>query len=163
MKVLLILRHAKSSWSDSGLPDHERPLNKRGERDARRMGELVCEQRLIPDLIISSDAVRAAMTAEAVGEAAGYAGKILFDPRLYAASPDDIIAVLRTVKANAGTVMIVGHNPGLEDLIEQLTGEQHGLPTAALAEIRLPIARWRDLDASTRGSLLDLWRPKEMR
>jgi phosphohistidine phosphatase len=70
--------------------------------------------------------------------------------------------VLRTVKPNAGTVLIVGHNPGLEELIAQLTGEQHDLPTAALAEIRLPIARWRDLDAGTRGSLLDLWRPKEL-
>jgi phosphohistidine phosphatase len=161
-KVLLILRHAKSSWDDSSLADRERPLNKRGERDAPRMGDLLRQQRLIPDVIISSDAVRAAMTAEAAGEAAGYSGEIVFDPLLYAADPDDIIAVLRTVKANTGTVMIVGHNPGLEDLIGQLTGEQHALPTAALAEIHLPIDRWRALDANTRGSLHRLWRPKEL-
>jgi phosphohistidine phosphatase len=163
MKTLLVLRHAKSSWNDSTLVDHDRPLNKRGHRDAPRMGELVRDERLTPDVIISSDAIRAQMTAEGVAEAAGYAGEILLDHLLYLASPDDILAVLRTVpETNARTVMIVGHNPGLEDLVEQLTGEQQDLPTAALAQIVLPIDRWRDLDASTRGTLLGLWRPKEL-
>jgi phosphohistidine phosphatase len=163
MKTLLVLRHAKSSWSDSGLDDHDRPLNKRGHRDAPRMGELLREQQLIPDLIISSDAVRAQMTAEAVAEGAGYAGKIVLDHLLYMASPDDIVAVLRTVPdPHAATVMIVAHNPGLEDLVAQLTGESHDFPTAALAQIVLPIDRWRDLDASIAATLVGLWRPKEL-
>ncbi len=161
-RVLLVLRHAKSSWDDSSLADRERPLNKRGERDAPRVGDLLREERLVPDLIVSSDAVRAAMTAEAAGEAAGYAGEIVFDPLLYAADPEDIIAVLRTVSATVRTVMIVGHNPGLEELVAQLTREPHDLPTAALAEIHLPIERWRELDAETRGSLRRLWRPKDL-
>jgi phosphohistidine phosphatase len=163
MKTLLVLRHAKSSWRDSTLDDHERPLNKRGLRDGPRMGELLREHRLTPDVLISSDAVRARLTAEAVAEAAHYAGEILLDPRLYAASPDGILAVLRRVReTEAGTVMIVGHNPGLEALIAQLTGEQQDLPTAALAQIVLPIDRWRDLEVSTRGTLVCLWRPKEL-
>jgi len=163
MKTLLALRHAKSSWDDEALDDHERPLNKRGRRDGPRMGELVREHRLTPDLIISSDAVRAQMTAVAVAEAARYAGDILVDRLLYLANPEDILAVLRTVReTNAETVMIVGHNPGLEELVAQLTGEQQNLPTAALAQIVLPIDQWRDLNASTRGTLLRLWRPKEL-
>ena len=114
-------------------------------------------------MIISSDAVRARLTAEAVAEAAGYAGDICFERDLYAAGPADILAVLRTVtRTTAGTVMIVGHNSGLEELVAQLTGEQPDLPTAALAQIVLPIERWRDLKASTRGRLLGLWRPKEI-
>jgi phosphohistidine phosphatase len=163
MKTLLVLRHAKSSWNDTSLDDHERPLNKRGRRDGPRMGELVREHRLTPDVIMSSDAVRARLTAEAVAQAARYAGEILLDRRLYIASSRDILAVLRTVReTNAGTVMIVGHNPGLEELVAQLTGEQQDLPTAALGQIGLPIDRWRDLKVSTRGTLLGLWRAKEL-
>jgi phosphohistidine phosphatase len=145
------------------LDDHQRPLNQRGRRDAPRMGDLVRELRLPPDVIISSDAVRARLTAEAVAEAARYAGKILLDPRLYLAGPDSIVAVLQTVPdTKAETVMIVGHNPGLEGLIAGLTGEHPDMPTAALAQIVLPIVRWRDLEVSTAGTLLALWRPKDL-
>src|SRR5687767_14307674 len=163
MKTLLVLRHAKSSWNDPALDDHERPLNKRGRRDAPRMGELVREYGLIPDAVISSDAVRARLTAEAVAEAARYAGEILLDRHLYLAGPADILSRLRTVQENAATVMIVGHNPGLEKLVEQLTGEREDLPTAALAQIGLPIDQWRGLNLSTRGTLVGLWRPEELK
>jgi phosphohistidine phosphatase len=162
MKTLLVLRHAKSSWSDSALDDHERPLNTRGRRDAPRMGELVREAGLMPDVVISSDAVRARLTAEAMVEAARYAGEILLDQRLYLAGPADIVSLLRTVGQTAETVMIVGHNPGLEELVAQLTGERQDLPTAALAQIALAIDRWRDLRLSTRGTLLGHWRPREL-
>src|SRR5262245_142750 len=162
MKTLLVLRHAKSSWSDPALDDHERPLNKRGRRDGPRMGELLRQYGLIPELVISSDAVRARLTAEAVAEAARYAGEILLDRHLYMADPADILSVLRKIPGNAKTVMIVGHNPGLEELVEQLTGEQQDLPTAALAQIVLPIDQWRDLKLSARGTLLGYWRPKEL-
>ncbi len=161
MKTLLVLRHAKSSWSDPALDDHERPLNTRGRRDAPRMGALVREYGLIPDAVISSDAVRARLTAEAVVEAARYAGEILLDPRLYMAGPADILSLLRTVDEKAETVMIVGHNPGLEELVAQLTGDWQDLPTAALAQIILPIDQWRDLRLSTRGTLVGHWRPKQ--
>jgi phosphohistidine phosphatase len=78
------------------------------------------------------------------------------------ASPADILSLLRTVPENAETVMIIGHNPGLEELVEQLTGEPQDLPTAALAHIVLEIDQWRDLTLSTRGTLLGHWRPKEI-
>ena len=106
--------------------------------------------------------MRARLTAEAVAEAARYAGEILLTPHLYMACPADILSLLPTVRENAETVMIVGHNPGLEKLVEQLTGERQDLPTAALAQIGLPIDQWRDLKRSTRGTLVGLWRPKEL-
>ncbi len=162
MKTLLVLRHAKSSWNDSALDDHERPLNERGLRDAPRMGALLREHGLRPDVVLSSDAVRARLTAEAVAEAARYAGEVLLDPRLYMACPADILSLLPTVRENAETVMIVGHNPGLEQLVEQLTGEREDLPTAALAQIELPIDLWRDLTLTIRGTLVGLWRPGDL-
>ena len=162
MKTLLVLRHAKSSWDDPALDDHERPLSKRGQRDAPRMGQLVRQYGLTPDVVISSDALRARLTAEAVAEAARYPGEILLDPRLYMAGPADILSLLPRVRENAETVMIVGHNPGLEQLVEQLTGERQDLPTAALAQIGLPIDQWRDFKRWMRGTLVGLWRPKEL-
>ncbi|HUE86888.1 MAG TPA: histidine phosphatase family protein [Vicinamibacterales bacterium] len=163
MKTLLILRHAKSSWHDSSLDDRERPLNARGRRDAPRMGDLLRDESLVPDLLITSDAVRAHTTALAVAEAAGYTGEIVVDPLLYHASPEDVLAVLKTVPdANARMVMIVAHNPGLEDLVEGLTGERHHLPTAALVQLALPLDVWAELDASTRATLVEIWQPKDL-
>jgi phosphohistidine phosphatase len=161
MRTLLVLRHAKSSRDEPARDDHERPLNTRGLRDGPHMGELLREHGLLPDLVISSDAVRARVTAQAVAKSAGYAGDILLDPRLYLASPADILSLLQSVRGNAETVMIVGHNPGLEELVEQLTGEPQDLPTAALVQIVLPIDQWRDLRLSVRGTLAGCWRPKE--
>jgi len=158
VKTLLVLRHAKSSWDDAALDDHERPLNARGERDAPRIGQLAREEGLVPELIVSSDAVRARLTAAAMADATG--GRILLDPRLYHASATDILAALRSVvEDNLEIVMIVGHNPGLEELVAVLTGELEHLPTAALAQIELPIEGWSDLDTATRGTLIGVWRP----
>lgn len=163
MKTLLILRHAKSSWDDSRLDDHERPLNPRGEEDAPRMGEMVRDGGLMPDLIVSSDAVRARLTAEAMAAAAGYPGTIQLEPRLYHATAAQIVDLLATdLDGDEATVMIVGHNPGLEELVTRLTGEREDMPTAALAQIVLPIERWSDLGPTTRGTLEGLWRPKEI-
>jgi phosphohistidine phosphatase len=163
MKTLLVLRHAKSSWHDATLDDHERPLNDRGRRDAPRMGDLLVDEQLVPDLILSSDAARARLTAEGVATTAGMSERVRLDRRLYLAGPAGACAVLREVAdEHAQSVVIVGHNPGLEELIAALSGESEDLPTAALAAIVLPIERWRDLDLSTRGTLVRLWRPREL-
>jgi phosphohistidine phosphatase len=164
MRTLLVLRHAKSSWDQPGLEDHARPLSPRGERDAPRMGRFLRDARIDPDLIISSDAARARQTAEAAAAAAGFEGTILLDPRLYHAGVHEIVAVLRELdeEDDAATVMIVGHNPGFEELVGRLTGERETLPTAALARIDLPIDEWSDLEETTRGTLAGLWRPKTL-
>ena len=94
-----------------------------------------------------------------MAEAAGYDREIVAEPRLYLANPDDLLAVLQGVSDEAARAMIVGHNPGLEDLIERLAGEQHGLATATLAHLALPIDRWSALDDQTAGTLVNIWRP----
>ena len=125
------------------------------------MGRFARDERLCPDLIVSSDAVRAQLTAAAIAAATG--GQLLLDPRLYHASAVEILDALHSsVRHDVATVMIVGHNPGLEDLLAHVTGEREALPTAALARIALPIDRWPNLDASTRGTLVGVWRPKEL-
>ena len=162
MKRLLILRHAKSSWSDASLDDWQRPLNERGRRDAPRVGDLLRNRSLVPDVIITSDAVRARTTAQAVAEAAGYTRELVVEPSLYHATPDEVIAVLNSVPDQARSVMIVGHNPGLEGVVQQLTGEYHGLTTAALVQVAVPIARWSELDGTTAASVVDTWQPKDL-
>ena len=118
---------------------------------------------LMPDLIISSDATRARLTAEAMADAAGYEGTILLERRLYHASPPEIVDLLHSVvDAELETVMIVGHNPGLEELVAKLTGAPEDVPTAALAQIELPIERWSNLTATTRGTLVGMWRPRDL-
>jgi phosphohistidine phosphatase len=161
MKTLLILRHAKSSWDESDLPDHDRPLNKRGKNDAPRVGELLHTEGLTPDLIISSTARRARHTAELAGEACNYQGDLLLLHELYAAPPQAYLEALIKVDDEFERVMVVGHNPGVEDLLQLLTGESQPMPTAALARVDLPIEHWADLEKRTRGELVEIWRAKE--
>lgn len=162
MKTLLILRHGKSSWDDPQVSDHERPLKKRGKRDVPRMGTLLGKQNLIPDLIVSSTAERAFRTAELVAESCGYTGVIRRTGTLYHGSLHDFTKALNEVDDDCDRVMIVGHNPGFEELLKTLTGREERLPTAALARVNLPIASWNELTLNTRGTLESVWRPKEM-
>ena len=162
MKTLLILRHAKSSWGDPGLPDHERPLNQRGKRDAPRIGRLVREEGIVPDLIISSTARRAESTAKKVADQSGYHGEIQFDKSLYHGDPASWIAVLSTLPDQYDRVMVVGHNPGLEGLLKVLAGEVKTLPTAALANVSLSIETWQQLRRDPNGVLVRLWIPREL-
>ncbi len=159
--TLLILRHGKSSWKDLSLDDHDRPLKKRGKRDAKRVGAFLREQELIPELILTSSAKRARATTRRVLNGGEFKGAVPVKKhqQLYHAEPEIILDVLRGTADREQRVMIVGHNPGLEDLVELLVGEWHRMPTAALAEISLPIARWRDLSTETRGELRYLWTP----
>jgi phosphohistidine phosphatase len=162
MKTLLILRHAKSSWKDSSLSDHERPLNKRGKKDAPRMGELLYQENLLPDLVLSSDAKRAQNTAQMAAEASGYDGEIFLSRDLYSFSAEDYLEALAALPDEYQRVMVVGHNPGLEELLEELTGDYRRMSTAALAQVRLPIQRWAELNEGTEGQLVQIWRPKEL-
>jgi phosphohistidine phosphatase len=162
VKTLLILRHAKSDWGDPGLDDHDRPLNKRGKRDALRVGRLLREEDLVPDLVLTSTATRAARTARRVARAAAFAGKTRPTSALYLAGPRAYLKVLRALPDSYGRVLVVGHNPGLEELVAHLTGEPVAMPTAALARVTLPLERWHDLTDVTRGTLEQVWRPREL-
>jgi phosphohistidine phosphatase len=162
MKTLLILRHAKSSWKNLSLADIDRPLNKRGKRDAPRMGALLLEEDLVPDLIISSPAARARKTAKAVSNNSGYEGKIEIQADFYPGDPDSFIEAFYSIPDKFDRVMVVAHNPGLEELLYVLTGESARMPTSALAQVALPIERWLNLDDDTQGKLVNLWLVKEL-
>lgn len=162
MKTLLILRHAKSSWKDEELDDHERPLNKRGLNDAPRMGEVMKEHDLVPDLILSSSAVRARLTAQLVAEHCGYEGEIGGGRELYSFASGDYLDALEKVDDGYARVMVVGHNPGLEELVEWLTGVYTSLPTATLAVLRLDINHWSELEEGGVGELVQVFRPREL-
>jgi len=162
VKTLLLMRHAKSSWKQSGLTDRERPLNRRGKRDAPKMGRLLREQGLVPQYILSSTALRARLTAEAVAEASGCDGELLLLDGLYGAEPQDYVHALHLVPDGVDPVLVIGHNPGIEDLLEVLTDHRERLPTAAMVHLRLPIERWGDLTHHTEAEWVHTWRPREL-
>jgi phosphohistidine phosphatase len=163
MKTLLLLRHAKSSWKDDSLDDHERPLNARGKKEAPKMGQLLLDQRFLPDVILSSDAKRCRRTVEKVCEAAEYRGETMLSSELYLANPATYLKCLAKLPENVARVLVVGHNPGLEELLEALIGRYEPLTTAALAHVTLPtLERWSDVNAATRGELVKLWQPMEV-
>jgi len=157
LKSLLILRHAKSSWDEPSLADIDRPLNKRGKRDAPRVGFLLREEGIVPDLILSSPALRARKTAEAVAENCGFEGEIEIQDSFYPGDPSDYLDVIGHLPDQYQSVMVVGHNPGLEELLTTLTDESVALPTAALAQVSLPIKSWRNFTDELTGKLVNLW------
>ncbi len=162
MKYLLILRHAKSSWKQPYSTDHQRKLNKRGKHDAPRMGDLLSREDIVPELIITSSAVRAVMTAEAAAQSSGYDGELLVSKWLYHAGTTEYVHALNEVSDEIDRVMVVGHNPGMEELLEDLAGSYERMVTAALAHVALPIEGWGLLHESVEGKLLDIWYPKDL-
>jgi phosphohistidine phosphatase len=161
MKTLLVMRHAKSSWKEAAQADEKRPLNKRGRRDAPRMGRLLREKGLVPQAIVSSTAERARQTAIAAAEASGFEGEIQFEASLYAAPAEAYLALLQGMAPELQIVMVVGHNPGVDELVEELTGEDEHLSSGSIARIELPIERWEDLSPETEARLETSWRPRE--
>lgn len=161
MKRLYLLRHAKSSWDNAGLADHDRPLNDRGRRAAAFMGQVVRERGLLPEIVICSNAERARQTAELFCEAAGFDGETVAESRIYEASAGRLVEIVSTIEGAYGSAMLIGHNPGMESLIYYLTGALEPMPTAAIAIIELSIERWADIDAGC-GRLADVLRPREL-
>ncbi|MGB1249405.1 MAG: SixA phosphatase family protein [Candidatus Promineifilaceae bacterium] len=162
MKTFLIFRHAKSSWSSASVADFDRPLNKRGERDAPLMGAWLKQQRCVPELILSSNARRAQSTIKAAAEAMGYNGDIGFTRAFYLAHPSVYIETAAQVSNEITCLMVVGHNSGLEELILELTDEYEVMPTGAIAHLTLPIDDWADFSAETPATLHAVWRPREL-
>jgi phosphohistidine phosphatase len=161
MPRLLLMRHAKSSWSDPRQLDHDRPLNDRGLKTAPRMGRWLMEQGLQPELVVCSTACRAATTAALVAQTLDTPPSIEHYPALYHAMPDDMIEVLATETDGADLVMLVAHNPGIEEFIHHTTGAMEFCPTAVIALIEFQ-GEWSDLLVEPRGELKALWRPKSL-
>ncbi len=145
MKRLTLVRHAKSSWTEVLLSDHDRDLAERGIRDAPRMGKRINARKLRPSLIISSTAVRAMSTARAIAEALNYPLEFLqSEKELYLASPDKILEIVCAQEDNFSDLMVVGHNPGMTDLANQLLPslDIDNLPTCGVVAIDFETGSW---------------------
>ena len=167
-RELLILRHAKSDWSSSAGADFDRPLAKRGKNDAPRIGAWMYREGLIPDYVVCSPAERARQTVLKVCKVLELKKKsIVWDKSAYDASLADLLGILSRCPQDASTVLLVGHNPGLEELVDFLAGDdvdepEDGklLPTASLARLELP-DDWRALEAGC-AQLISLTRPRNL-
>jgi len=166
-RSLLIMRHGKSDWNTDSSSDFERPLAKRGQKAVKRMGQLLIQQELTPDHIISSPANRAKQTAIRICRTIKLAESgITWEPRIYGAEMETLLDVLSACPPEKQRVMLIGHNPGLEMLLRYLAGEtfetshaHNPMPTAALASLDMP-DNWEDLDAGA-GQLISIIRPRE--
>ena len=147
MKQLYLLRHGKSSWDQPRLDDFERPLNKRGHRDAPVMGKVMAGLKLMPDLIITSPAVRAAFNARIVAAEIGFPeSKLQYDNRVYEASVNMLLKILCAVDQHVNTLLLVGHNPGLTDLVDYLSDKKiENLQTTGLYGMELGVDNWPDV------------------
>jgi len=167
-RELLLLRHAKSDWNAGVASDFERPLAKRGKRDAPRVGAWLYREGLVPDVIFSSPAARARATAIKVCRRLDCdKQRIVWDPALYEADVATLLAALRRCPQHANTVLMVGHNPGFENLIGYLTDGEFDppedgklLPTAATARLEMP-EDWSRLEAGC-AVLLSVTRPRDL-
>jgi len=171
VKTVLLLRHAKSAWDAAGPADHERPLNRRGERAAEAMADHIAKKSPRPDLILCSTATRSRQTlAPLVHRLTAPAPPILLEKGLYLASEGVLLARLQDVPNQAGTVLLIGHNDGIWQTAEVLAGRgRAGLlaalhdkfPTGALATLRAPIERWPDLSVGS-AELAAYVRPRDL-
>ena len=161
MKKILIMRHAKSSWKDAEIADHERPLKKRGLKDAAYIGKVLKNKKLIPDKIISSNAVRAADTAAIVADKCGYKKEIDYTNKLYMAESGAILELIHGQPDSIKILMVIGHNPGMEALVQVLSRKVESLSTASVAYFQADIKSWKDLKQGTKLKLKKFWQPSE--
>jgi len=148
MKTLFLVRHAKSNRDDPGVPDHDRPLNARGQRQAPEMGRRLAGRNVKPDVILSSPALRALTTAQLVAGEIGYATQdIAVDERLYASSAESLLSVVRALDDKLGSAMVFGHNPEMSELASGLSDGNLEMPTCAVAEFRYDTKSWGEVGA----------------
>ena len=162
MRTLLLMRHAKSSWDRAGLAGHDRPLNRRGRRDARTMGALLRDQRLEPDLICVSSAIRARETVDLLVSEFSETATVHVLPELYGAPADELVCQIGRLPAEVERALLVAHNPGVESLIESLSGEWQRMPTGAIADLRVEITGWSEILVAPRANVVHLWRPRDL-
>ncbi|MBI4815327.1 MAG: histidine phosphatase family protein [Deltaproteobacteria bacterium] len=160
-KLLVLLRHAKSSWKHSDLADLDRPLNKRGRVAAPRIGLWLKEKRIVPDRILSSPARRAIDTAELALSALGSHAAAELEPALYLAEPAQIWDVIRARGHEARCLMIVGHNEGMEELVSELASEPVRFPTGAVAVVSVHADDWARATRD-RATVIEICRPKDL-
>jgi len=147
MKTLYLIRHAKSDRSDETLSDYDRPLNKRGMKDAPLMGSYLADKGIRPDLILSSPALRAQTTALAIARALSYPpDAIRFEHDLYACNAQTILSIIRGVSDDIDTLFVFGHNPEFTECANLITdGDIDNIPTCGVVEMRLKENNWKSI------------------
>ncbi len=161
MRTLYLLRHAKSSWGDASKQDFERPLANRGRKACATIGEFIQEKGIDFDLVLVSTAFRTRETIDLIKERAKFRGEVRYDERIYEATAPQLVEIISQVDNERESVLIVGHNPGLEELLSLLTGEQHRVTTANFAKIKVKTPKW-SASLANKGTLDWLVRPKEI-
>lgn len=159
VRTLLLMRHAKSSWRDPGIDDHERPLVGRGQRAVSYMVEAFEESELRVSLVLSSTARRAVETANLLIAGLSFEGPLELTRRLYLAEAATYLDVLAELAPGTDDVLVIGHNPGISDLVERLTRQEVDMPTASVAKIELELNDFADIDVKTQGRLVMFSRP----
>ncbi len=162
MKKLFIVRHAKSSWDSPYLDDHDRPLNKRGKDNAPEMGRRLAKRNVLPDLMISSSAKRAFSTAKFIAKKISFpTNKIRKESLFYHGNIENIISIIQNVDDSVNILMIYGHNPGMTDLTNYLTGSMiYNIPTCGITEVDFYISSWNLVEKYT-GKLISFDYPKK--
>ena len=161
LRTLYLLRHAKSSWKDASLSDFERGLKGRGRDAAQQIGRRLAGEKPHPQLVICSPAVRTRETAEIVVKHSRIRADVTFDDRIYEASLRDLLRVVADIREDKQVALMIGHNPGFEELASFLSGEHRHMPTCALAKIGLEVVSWKDVKAGE-GTLEWFITPKEL-
>ncbi|TLP36877.1 SixA phosphatase family protein [Arcobacter arenosus] len=162
MKKLFIIRHAKSDWSNPSLDDYDRPLSKRGKKNAPFMGKIIAKKDIVPDLIISSPAYRARETAKIIAEKVSYQEEILYNEYIYEASLKTLLEIINFIDDEYDDVFIFGHNPGLNMLAFYLIDFNENLPTCAVLEIEFDCESWREATKSN-AKLISYEYPKKFK
>ena len=162
MKTLLLLRHAKTSWVDLTVSDNLRPLSPTGKYNVYQISNFLKNTKLLPELIISSSAKRAKDTSTLLAEFAGYNDSVYVSELLYETSAIDYINVISEVSNKINMVLLVGHNPILENLIELITNELIIMETCSLVHIILPITNWKEIKTNPKCKLIQLITIKEL-
>ncbi|MEA4812358.1 MAG: histidine phosphatase family protein [Anaerolineaceae bacterium] len=160
-KTLFLMRHGKSSWKEKGIPDEKRPLKKRGVESATMIGRTLKANEIVPELILSSPAKRAKNTAEIVAKESHYPNKPELVESFYMGEPSDYIARLQQIPAEVDKVMLIGHNPGLEALLQLIDGHVDAMPTGSLAVVKLDVSSWEAVSMETTGNMIAFWDPEQ--
>lgn len=162
MKILLLMRHGKASWKDVKKDEDKlRPLTRKGEKEVKAMSEHLGEKGVLPQVILTSTARRARETANIF--LAQCCGEITFSAldSFYMAEPPAVIDALKTLSDGVERAMVIGHNPGLETLLQMLTGKVESLSTASVVYLELPIERWSEVSPDVAVEKWEKWKPKE--
>lgn len=156
----MLMRHAKSDWDEAGTRDHERPLAKRGVKAAERMGVLLRELDIMPDLVVSSTAVRARSTAELARISGAWSARLVLDEALYGAGVAETLERAAVHGAGHHRLMLVGHQPTWSMAVQRLTGVATDMRTATIADIAMAAETWAEVPSST-GTLVSVLHPRD--